>query len=131
MVGMRPRRTIMAPSDTLAPRGNIPAIVTALISIREIHAQEFGTKTVLVFLDRGPARMERGAVMEMTSSAMQVIAGAACRLLRPIRDREGRIRYEEHPRILRKITNLEREMFLVRFDDGATTFVFPDEIVAC
>jgi predicted thioredoxin/glutaredoxin len=67
----------------------------------------------------------------MTSAVETVVAGTACRLLRPIRDREGRLRYEEHPRILRRITNLEREMFLVRFDDGATTFVFPDEIVAC
>lgn len=69
--------------------------------------------------------------MQMTSAAEVVAAGTTCRLLRPIRDREGRLRYEEHPRILRRITNLEREMFLVRFDDGATTFVFPDEIVPC
>lgn len=69
--------------------------------------------------------------MVTQSAAEMVAAGATCRLLRPIRDHEGRLRYEEHPRVLRRITNLEREMFLVRFDDGATTFVFRDEIVPC
>ena len=56
------------------------------------------------------------------------VAGTQCRLLRPIRDHEGRARFDESPQILRYVRNLDREMFLVRFDDGATTFVFPDEI---
>ncbi len=57
--------------------------------------------------------------------------GRRCRLLRPIRDREGRSRFEEHPRIVREVCNLGRQMFLVCFDDGATTFLFPDEIALC
>jgi hypothetical protein len=69
--------------------------------------------------------------MESESAAGLMVAGTTCRLLRPIRDHEGRIRFEERPQVLRRISNLEREMFLVRFDDGATTFVFPDEVVPC
>lgn len=49
-------------------------------------------------------------------------------LLKPIRDREGRLRFHENVVILKKVSNLGREMYLVRFDDGTTTFVFPDEI---
>jgi hypothetical protein len=30
---------------------------------------------------------------------------------------------------LREIENLNRHMFLVQFDDGATTFLFPHEVV--
>ena len=40
-----------------------------------------------------------------------------CRLLRPIRDRAV---------ILREMVNLDRQMLLL--GDGATTFVFPEEI---
>lgn len=54
-----------------------------------------------------------------------------CMLLRPIRDREGRTRFGEQPRILREVHNLDRQMFLVEFEDGATTFVFPHEIAPC
>lgn len=57
-----------------------------------------------------------------------VVEGRACRLLKPVRDREGRSRFQEHPRIVREIINLDRQMFLVRFEDGTTTFVFPDEV---
>lgn len=57
--------------------------------------------------------------------------GQRCKLLRPIRDREGRSRFEEQPRIIREVYNLGRKMFLVSFDDGATTFLFPDEIALC
>lgn len=56
------------------------------------------------------------------------VVGRACRLLRPVRDREGRSRFQEHPLILREINNLDRQMYLVRFEDGSTTFVFPDEV---
>lgn len=59
---------------------------------------------------------------------LQVQSENRCRLLRPIRDREGRARFREQPRILREMENLERHMFLVEFEDGATTFVFPHEI---
>jgi hypothetical protein len=51
-----------------------------------------------------------------------------CSLIRPIRDHEGRPRFNENPVIVKKVINLGRLMYLVRFDDGATTFVFPDEI---
>jgi len=49
-------------------------------------------------------------------------------LLKPVRDREGRSRFEERPRILREVNNLDRTMYLVQFEDGATTFVFPHEV---
>ncbi len=41
----------------------------------------------------------------------------------------GHIRFEERPRILREVRNLDRKMYLVQFEDGATTFVFPHEII--
>lgn len=47
---------------------------------------------------------------------------------RPVRDHEGRTRFGEHPTVLRKVRNLDRCMYLVRFSDGATTFLFPDEV---
>jgi hypothetical protein len=57
-------------------------------------------------------------------------AGGArrCSLVGAIRDHEGRPRFHENPVILREVTNLGRLLYLVRFDDAATTFVFPDEI---
>ncbi len=54
--------------------------------------------------------------------------GRHCHLLRPVRDHEGRTRFGEQPTILRQIRNLDRCMYLVQFSDGATTFLFPDEI---
>ena len=51
-----------------------------------------------------------------------------CSLVRPIRDHEGRIRFQESPVVVREVSNLGRLMYLVRFDDGATTFLFPNEI---
>lgn len=54
--------------------------------------------------------------------------GHHCRLLRLIRDREGRAHFGEQPRILQEMENLGRHMFLVEFNDGARTFVFPHEI---
>jgi len=51
-----------------------------------------------------------------------------CRLLGSIRDHSGRVRYGEQPTILREVDNLDRHMFLVKFDDGATTFLFPHEV---
>jgi hypothetical protein len=56
------------------------------------------------------------------------VIGRHCRLLRLIRDREGRNRFKEQPLILREVNNLDRRMYLVQFDDGATTYLFPDEV---
>ena len=65
------------------------------------------------------------SIMENTQTAQHCILNA------PIRDRAGRIRFQEQPRVLRKINNLDRQMLLVQFDDGATTFVFPNEVTLC
>jgi hypothetical protein len=51
-----------------------------------------------------------------------------CRLLEQVRDHEGHIRYAEAVEIVKEIDNLGRHMYLVRFDDGSTTFVFPHEV---
>lgn len=56
------------------------------------------------------------------------IIGRECLLLRPVRDRSGLTRFNERPKILRELNNLNRRMFLVQFEDGSTTFLFPDEI---
>lgn len=55
-------------------------------------------------------------------------SGDRCRLLRPVRDKEGRLRFHETLRIVREVNNLERRMLLAQFDDGATLFLFPDEV---
>lgn len=65
--------------------------------------------------------------MQITIS--EAVVGRRCRLLKPVRDHEGLSRYSEKPRILRSVDNLGRRMLLVQFDDGATTFLFPDEVV--
>ncbi len=62
------------------------------------------------------------------SSGILDLYGRQCHLRRPIRDRSGRSRFQEMPVILRELFNLERHMYLVKFSDGATTFVFPDEV---
>jgi hypothetical protein len=59
----------------------------------------------------------------------ETASGKHCELRWPVRDHKGRIRFHEKPLILSEVHNLGREMFLVRFADGATTFVFPHEIV--
>lgn len=51
-----------------------------------------------------------------------------CHLRRPIRDRSGCGRFREIPVIVREVFNLERHVYLVKFSDGATTFVFADEV---
>jgi hypothetical protein len=51
-----------------------------------------------------------------------------CKLNAPVRDHAGRIHFMEQPRIIRKVSNLDREMLLVQFSDGATTFLFPNEV---
>ena len=67
--------------------------------------------------------------INMESTNSEIVVGRHCRLLKPVRDHEGLSRYSEKPRILRSVDNLGRRMLLVQFDDGATTFLFPDEIV--
>lgn len=65
----------------------------------------------------------------MMENRMEAVAGRYCKLVRPVRDGQGRSRYSERPRVLREIDNLGRRMYLVQFDDGTTTFLFPDEII--
>jgi len=65
----------------------------------------------------------------MASVNEEAVVGRHCRLLRPVRDHAGRTRFSEKPKVLREVNNLERHMLLVQFDDGATTFLFPDEVV--
>jgi hypothetical protein len=66
--------------------------------------------------------------MMASTSIEAAVVGRNCRLLRPVRDHEGRNRFGEKPLILREVNNLDRHMYLVQFDDGATTFLFPDEV---
>ncbi len=68
--------------------------------------------------------------MEATASSTDTfdLIGKPCNLRRPIRDRAGRSRFNETPIVLREVFNLDRRMYLVKFADGATTFVFPDEV---
>jgi hypothetical protein len=65
----------------------------------------------------------------MISTTTEAVTGKFCKLQKPVRDHEGRSRFSEQPRILREVNNLDRRMYLVQFDDGATTFLFPDEVV--
>lgn len=53
-----------------------------------------------------------------------------CGLVRPIRNHNGKVRFNETPEVVREVDNLDRRMLLVRFDDGATTFLFPHEVTA-
>jgi len=69
-----------------------------------------------------------GGVEMMNTTELADVSGRHCRLLRPVRDHEGRTRFSEQPTILRQIRNLDRSMYLVQFADGATTFLFPDEV---
>lgn len=57
------------------------------------------------------------------------VVGRHCRLVRPVRDTQGKSRFAEEPVILRAVDNLGRHMYLVQFDDGSTTFLFPNEII--
>ena len=65
---------------------------------------------------------------EFTGASRQSQTGRFCKLLRPVRDREGHAHFLDQPQILGEIDNLDRHMYLVRFGDGATTFVFPHEV---
>jgi hypothetical protein len=97
-----------------------------------------GTRHPLFHLDQSDARKLACTMQhcvasgepEMDEKAGTLTVGTRCKLLRPIRDREGRARFAEQPEIVRELTNLERQMYLVKFSDGNTTFVFPDEVVS-
>lgn len=57
------------------------------------------------------------------------IVGKACTLIHPIRTHEGIIKSKDHTAtIIRAVENLGRLMYLVKFEDKSTTFLFPDEI---
>ena len=68
-----------------------------------------------------------------TTTATHIPKRRYCRLLEPVRDHEGHIRFAESVEVVKEIDNLDRHMYLVRFEDGATTFVFPNEVevLAC
>lgn len=55
-------------------------------------------------------------------------AGTIVKLIHPVRDHNGLTRFAENPVIKRVVKNLDRTMYLVRFADGAETFLFPDEV---
>jgi len=63
-----------------------------------------------------------------TTTATDTPKRKYCRLLEPVRDHEGHIRFAESVEIVKEVDNLDRHMYLVRFEDGATTFVFPHEV---
>ena len=65
----------------------------------------------------------------ITSINREGLVGRHCKLQKPVRDHDGRSRFSEQPRILREVNNLDRRMYLVQVADGATTFLFPDEVV--
>lgn len=64
----------------------------------------------------------------MVPMNQESVVGRHCRLVRPVRDQEGRGRFNEEPVIVKEVENLGRHMYLVKFDDGSTTFLFPSEI---
>ena len=64
----------------------------------------------------------------MDNLQSELVVGKHCKLLKPVRDKQGRNRFEEQPKILREVNNLDRRMFLVEFADGSTTFLFPEEV---
>lgn len=64
----------------------------------------------------------------MDSLYSEMVVGRYCKLLKPVRDKEGRNRFGEQPKIIREVRNLDRRMFLVQFNDGSTTFLFPEEV---
>jgi hypothetical protein len=62
------------------------------------------------------------------TDTVEPVVGRYCLLKRPVRDRDGVNHFNEKPRVVRELINLDRRMFLVEFDDGSTTFLFPDEV---
>ncbi|HZP45152.1 MAG TPA: hypothetical protein VFB15_05835 [Candidatus Binataceae bacterium] len=64
----------------------------------------------------------------MENIASNDVVGRRCLLLKPVRDHDGVARFKEKPIIVREVNNLGRRMFLVKFADGGTTFLFPEEV---
>jgi hypothetical protein len=64
----------------------------------------------------------------MEVETVDPVVGRYCSLRRPVRDRDGVNHFNEKPKVLRELINLDRRMFLVEFGDGSTTFLFPDEV---
>jgi hypothetical protein len=56
------------------------------------------------------------------------VSGRTCHLRVPVRDREGGIRFRERPTVLCEIFNLGRRMYLARFADGITMYLFAHEV---
>lgn len=59
---------------------------------------------------------------------MNDLVGKRVKLLVPVRSSNGKEYFKEHPTIIRIVENLERTMYYVRWDDEASTFLFPDEV---
>jgi hypothetical protein len=70
----------------------------------------------------------RSNMESMQVEGVNSVVGRYCLLKRPVRDRDGVNHFNEKPRVLREVINLDRRMFLVEFGDGTTTFLFPDEV---
>lgn len=64
----------------------------------------------------------------MENIVSEEIVGRRCLLLKPVRDHQGVAHFNEKPVIVRELNNLDRRMFLVKFADGHTTFLFPEEV---
>lgn len=59
---------------------------------------------------------------------MSDVVGKRVKLLVPVRASSGKEYFIEHPKIVRITKNLDRTMYLVKWDDDASTFLFPDEV---
>ena len=59
---------------------------------------------------------------------MDDLIGKRVKLLAPVRAGNGKEYFKEHPKIIRLSETLGRPMYLVKWDDDATTFVFPNEL---
>lgn len=59
---------------------------------------------------------------------MDEIVGKKVKLKIPVRAGNGKQYFKELATVSRVCFNLDRKMYLVSFDDGATTFLFPDEV---
>jgi hypothetical protein len=61
---------------------------------------------------------------------MHELVGKKCRLVRPIRDPEGKSRYREelNPTIIRVGNNLDRLMLYVQLSDETIMVLFPKDI---
>ena len=59
---------------------------------------------------------------------MNDLVGKRVKLLVPVRAGSGKEYFNEHPKILRVTESLGRPMYLVKWDDDVTTFVFTHEV---